>query len=95
VLAHPGLITPGDARLAAENGVALELTSRGGHNRANGHVARVARESACRLVVNSDAHSPHDLLDRRARFLVARGAGLTGRECRDVISLNIDTFLGS
>lgn len=95
VLAHPGLITLEDARLAAENKVALELTSRGGHNRTNGHVALVARETSCQLVVNSDAHAPHDLLDERAKFLIGRGAGLTDAECTRVLSLNIDQFLGS
>jgi histidinol phosphatase-like PHP family hydrolase len=93
VLAHPGLITLRDARLAKENGIALEITSRGGHNRTNGHVARVAREAGCQLVVDSDAHAPHDILDRRAKFLVAKGAGLTGAECKQVLSLNIDHFL--
>ncbi len=95
VLAHPGLITPEDALLAVRNNIALELTSRGGHNRTNGHVARIARDAACQLVVDSDAHAPHDLLDERAKYIVARGAGLTETECRDVISLNIDQFLFS
>ncbi len=95
VLAHPGLITLEDARLAARNDIALELTSRGGHNRTNGHVARTARECGCRLVVDSDAHAPGDLLDERAKFLVVRGAGLTESESRDVISLNIEQFLFS
>ena len=95
VLAHPGMITIEDALLAARNGIALELTSRGGHNRTNGHVAQVAREAACLLVVDSDAHAPHDLLDERAKFVVAKGAGLTDSECKGVISLNIDQFLGS
>jgi len=95
VLAHPGLITIEDALLAAKNSIALELTSRGGHNRTNGHVARIAGEAACQLVVDSDAHAPHDLLDERAKFIVARGAGLTDAECRQVLSLNIDQFLVS
>jgi len=95
VLAHPGLITLDDALLAARNGIALEITSRSGHNRTNGHVAQVAREAACQLVVDSDAHAPHDLLDERAKFVVAKGAGLTDAECKQVISLNIDQFLGS
>jgi histidinol phosphatase-like PHP family hydrolase len=95
VLAHPGLITIEDALLAAKNGIALEITSRGGHNRTNGHVAQLAREAACQLVVDSDAHAPHDLLDERAKFVVAKGAGLTDAECKQVISLNIDQFLGS
>jgi histidinol phosphatase-like PHP family hydrolase len=95
VLAHPGLVTIKDAQLAAKNGVALELTSRGGHNRTNGYVARIAREAGCQLVVDSDAHAPHDILSESEKFVVAKGAGLTDAQCREVISLNIDKFLGS
>ncbi|MFA4878015.1 MAG: histidinol phosphate phosphatase domain-containing protein [Methanoregula sp.] len=95
VLAHPGLISLKDAEAAVKNGIALEITSRGGHNRTNGHVALVAREAGCQLVVDSDAHAPHDILDKRAKILVARGAGLSQKECKQVISLNIDQLLGS
>jgi histidinol phosphatase-like PHP family hydrolase len=95
VLAHPGFISREDAFLAAKNGIALEITSRGGHNRTNGHVVLVARETSCQIVVDSDAHAPHDLLDERAKFVVAKGAGLTDAECKQVISLNIDHFLVS
>jgi histidinol phosphatase-like PHP family hydrolase len=95
VLAHPGLITLEDALLAAKNGIALEITSRAGHNRTNGHVVQVARETACQIVVNSDSHAPHDLLDERAKYIVAKGAGLTDAECEQVMSLNIDRFLVS
>ena len=94
VLGHPGLITLKDAKAAAKNGIALELTSRGGHNRTNGHVAQVAQETGCQLVVDSDAHAPHDILDERAKFIIAKGAGLTDAECKRVLSLNIDQFLG-
>jgi histidinol phosphatase-like PHP family hydrolase len=95
VLAHPGLITLKEAMLAEANGIALEITSRGGHNRTNGHVVRIAREAGCQLVVNSDAHAPHDILDKRAKFLVAKGAGLTDAECKKVLSLNIERFLSA
>jgi len=95
VLAHPGLITIKDARLAAKNGIALELTSRGGHNRTNGHVAKIAQQADCQLVVDSDAHAPHDILTGEAKFIVAKGAGLTDAQCKEVLSLNIDQFPGS
>ena len=95
VLAHPGLITREDAKLAQENGIALEITSRGGHNRTNGHVVRMAREVSCQLVVDSDAHAPHDLLDRKSKESVAIGAGLTAEEAAGIISLNIERFLRS
>jgi histidinol phosphatase-like PHP family hydrolase len=93
ILAHPGLITLEDAESARDNRVALEITSRGGHNRTNGYVVTVAREAGCLLVVNSDAHGPQDLLGERARFLVARGAGLKKDECTRVLALNIDSLL--
>ncbi len=92
VLAHPGIISLKDAQAAVKNGIALEITSRAGHNRANGHVARVARVAGCQLVVDSDAHAPYDILDERAKFIVAKGAGLSDAECKRVLSLNIDQF---
>ena len=93
VLAHPGLITLKDAEEAAKNGIALEITSRGGHNRTNGHVVHIAKEAGCQLVVDSDTHAPHDIMDKRAKNLVARGAGLSEKECKQVLSLNIDQLL--
>lgn len=95
VLAHPGLIAMDDARAAADNGIALELTVRGGHNRTNGHVARTALAAGCRIVVNSDAHAPCDLMTAADRVTVARGAGLDTRACREALDLNIAEWLGS
>lgn len=95
VLAHPGLIAVDDARAAADRGIALELTSRGGHNRANGHVARIALGAGCRLVVSSDAHAPCDLMSATDRVTVARGAGLDARACREALDLNIAEWLKS
>ncbi len=93
VLAHPGLITAEDAALAGRHQVALEVTSRGGHNRTNGHVVQMARSSGCQLVIDSDAHAPGDLLDVRAKNLVGRGAGLDQDQCSHVLSLNIQEWL--
>jgi histidinol phosphatase-like PHP family hydrolase len=77
ILAHPGLITPDEARTAAENGVFLEVSARRGHGLANGHVVRVAREAGARTVLDSDAHAPDDLLTREFAMAVALGAGLS------------------
>ncbi|OPX67945.1 MAG: hypothetical protein A4E36_01442 [Methanoregulaceae archaeon PtaB.Bin009] len=93
VLAHPGLITPEDALRASGHQVALEITSRGGHNRTNGHVVRVALAAGCQMVIDSDAHGPGDLLDARAKNLVGRGAGLDQGQCSRVVSLNIQEWL--
>lgn len=80
VLAHPGLITEQDVRLAVEKGVALEITTRGGHSYTNGHVAALARQCGAKLVVNNDAHAPGDLVGPDRRKLVALGAGMTAEE---------------
>lgn len=79
VLAHPGLITAEEARIAADNGVFLEVTARRGHAFANGHVVRRAQAAGAKMVLDSDAHRPEDLLTRDFAMTVALGAGL-GRE---------------
>lgn len=86
LLAHPGLITDADAALARENDIALELTSRRGHNRTNGHVLAVARRAGCHLLINSDAHAPGDIMTPEERVFVARGAGMTEGECTRALS---------
>ncbi len=82
VLAHPGLITPQEAALAAERGVHLEITTRKGHSLTNGHVAMLAREAGAMLVIDNDAHEPGDLVSREMRQKIALGAGLSLDEYR-------------
>ncbi|EGJ52068.1 histidinol phosphate phosphatase domain-containing protein [Desulfocurvibacter africanus] len=82
VLAHPGLITPQEAALAAERGVHLEITTRKGHSLTNGHVAVLAREAGALLVIDNDAHEPSDLVSREMRKKIALGAGLSLDEYR-------------
>jgi putative hydrolase len=76
ILAHPGLISSEDVQLAAEKGVYLEISSRYGHSFTNGHVARLAKDYGARLVINSDAHSPQDLMTHQFARMVALGTGL-------------------
>jgi histidinol phosphatase-like PHP family hydrolase len=80
ILAHPGFVSEEEAALAASNGVTLELSSRGRHSLTNGHVARVARLTGAKLVVNTDTHAPSDMLDQARARLVALGAGLSEEE---------------
>lgn len=88
VLAHPGLLTLEDARLAAEGDVFLEITARKGHSLTNGHVLRVAQASGARLIVNSDSHDPGDLLTPAFQERVARGAGMTDAEIHAALETN-------
>jgi putative hydrolase len=76
ILSHPGLITLEEAALARERGIFLELSARKGHCLANGHVARTALEVGTSLILNTDTHSPGDLITRTQAERLARGAGL-------------------
>ena len=77
ILAHPGLITKEEAELAKERGVFLEITTRKGHSITNGHVAKLATEVGAPMVINTDSHSPGDLVTRSFALKVGVGAGLT------------------
>lgn len=76
LLAHPGFLTLAEARLAAERGCLIELTSRRGHCLTNGHVARVCTEAGAPMVVDTDTHAPADLIDFAFAQRVAAAAGL-------------------
>ena len=80
ILAHPGLITLEEARIASRNGVFLEVSALRGHGFANGHVVRIAQASGARTIMDSDAHAPEDLLTREFAMNVALGAGLDEEE---------------
>ena len=56
VLAHPGLIAYEPARLAAENGVYLEMSTSIGHSLTTGHPAKMAPKAGAAMVLDSDAH---------------------------------------
>jgi histidinol phosphatase-like PHP family hydrolase len=92
VLAHPGLITKEEAVEAFERDIFLEITARGGHNRTNGHVALIAGETGCNLVVDSDAHAPGDLMTDHDRELVIRGAGIPLGRVEDVLTIKTNRF---
>ena len=80
VLAHPGLISEIEVKLAAEYGVCLEITTRKGHSLTNGHVVALARKHGAKLVINNDAHAPGDLVDLDMRRKIALGAGMSVAE---------------
>ncbi|MBI4633876.1 MAG: histidinol phosphate phosphatase domain-containing protein [Deltaproteobacteria bacterium] len=80
ILAHPGLLTEEDALLAARKSVFLEISARKGHSLTNGHVVTVARQCKASLVLNTDSHSPHDLIHAGMARKIAEGAGMTAEE---------------
>ena len=85
MLAHPGLLSREEAQLAADNDKYLELTTRRGHSLTNGHVAALAVEYDVDLLVNTDTHSPSDLIDEETAMKIAMGAGLSEEEARTAV----------
>ncbi|WP_019176488.1 histidinol phosphate phosphatase domain-containing protein [Methanomassiliicoccus luminyensis] len=77
ILAHPGFITLEDAQAAADNGVVLEITSRPSHGMTNGHVYRMASQVDAKMVVNTDTHSPGDIITTEKAYAIAMGAGMS------------------
>ena len=80
ILAHPGIITEEDVALAKERGVLLEISARRGHCLSNGHVASLAKKVGARLIFNTDAHSPGDLIAEEYARRVVMGAGLSAED---------------
>ena len=80
ILAHPGLITPEEAAIAAANGVYLEISSRRGHSLTNGHVAPRGPRRQRRHGAGLGHPRAGRPADPRPRLRVARGAGLDETE---------------
>ncbi len=84
LLAHPGLITEDEVKLAAEKGVFLEISARKGHSLANGHVAALAKRYGAKLLINTDAHAPSDLVTVDFARRIALGCGLTDADFNEI-----------
>ena len=93
ILAHPGLISQEDARLASERGVFLEISARKGHSLTNGHVVRMAAATGALTLLDSDAHEPDDLLTPEMTEKITLGAGLADDESRTVLQGNPKALL--
>ncbi|MHC1584809.1 MAG: histidinol phosphate phosphatase domain-containing protein [Candidatus Syntropharchaeia archaeon] len=94
ILAHPGLITPEEAEIARENEVYIEITSRAGHSLTNGHVARISMDVGAKLLLNTDAHSPEDLITDDFAFRIVVGAGMDEKEAEIVLRRNPEELMG-
>ncbi len=92
VLAHPGLITEKEVLKAKEKGIFLEISARKGHSLTNGHVARLARKTGAKLVINTDAHDSGDLINRAEAKRIVCGAGLSERDF-EIMQKNASSFL--
>ncbi len=82
LLAHPGLIKTEDILFAKERSTMLEITSRKGHSLSNGYVAKEASRFGVPLSINTDSHSPDDLitLEMARNILIAAGIDMNRLE---------------
>ncbi len=92
ILAHPGLITDEDVKLAKANNVFLEITARKGHCVTNGHVAEKALKAGAKMILDTDGHSPEDMLTCEKMAKIGLKAGLSQAEI-DGIYRNVGKFL--
>ena len=95
ILGHPGLITHEEAELALKNDIYLEISARNGHCFGNGHVANIARKVGNKLLVDTDTHSPDNLITFERSYEIARGAGLSDEEAMKAIVDNPRELLKS
>lgn len=84
ILAHPGLIEETTAQLAASNGVLVEISARRGHSLTNGHVARIAQNTGCELIINTDSHSPSDFITTEKAKAILQGAGIGEKDVKKI-----------
>ena len=92
VLAHPGLVSEDDVRLAAGRGVLLEISGRQGHSLTNGYVARLALEHGAGLSFGSDGHEPGEYPSLEQARQIALGAGLSAQQVAEMFANNARFF---
>ncbi len=76
ILSHPGMISIEDMLRAKEKNVLLEVTARRGHAFTNGYLAKEAIKFGVPLCINTDAHSPSDLITKELARKILLGAGI-------------------
>ena len=80
ILAHPGLISDEEVKLAAKKGIFLEVTARKGHNSCNRHVVEMALKFKARIIINNDSHSPEDIISWQDLAQTGIKAGLSKKD---------------
>ena len=94
ILAHPGLITDEEVKLAKKNNIFLEVTCRRGHKITNAHVVEKAIKFGAKLILNTDSHAPEDIITPAAIIKLAKKSGLDSGRI-DEIYREVSRFLKS
>ena len=93
ILAHPGKLNVEDAEKARDAGVFLELTSRHGHKKGNRDVAGAALKAKAKMLVDTDAHAPEDLITQRQAYRIALDSGLDRKTALETVVKNPEDLL--
>ncbi|MDY6834894.1 MAG: histidinol phosphate phosphatase domain-containing protein [Chloroflexota bacterium] len=93
ILAHPGILTPEEAKAASTSGVFIEISARQGHSLTNGHLAKVTKQAKNLLLLNSDAHDSNDLLTTRLAVDILRGSGIEQSVIQSILTGNAEALL--
>jgi len=92
ILAHPGLISDADVKLAKKKNIFLELTGRRGHRDANEYVGERAIKFGAKLILNNDSHEPEDIISPQSLTEVGINSGLSRKQI-DKIYQDVTRFL--
>lgn len=84
ILAHPGYITEDLVMLAKRNGVCLEITARKTHSKPNKHVLGLAKKVGAKLVLNTDSHTPENLISDEAANKLLKGLGCSKEDMYNI-----------
>ena len=84
ILAHPGLITEEDVRLAKSRGVCLEITARPSHRKTNKRLVKLALPIGAKLVLDTDGHSDEDFISDKEASSILKKLGLSPLQAKKV-----------
>jgi len=90
ILAHPGLIEDETMQIAAKRGIYIEITAKYGHSLTNGHVAKLAKKYGAKMVINTDTHTPSNLITKKYAEKVLKGAGLNDYDIRKIFDNSVE-----
>ena len=79
--------------IAIDNDVSLEISARKGHCLGNGHVAKLGLDMGANLVLDTDTHSPDDLITYELAERIARGAEIPEDEIPKILKDNPEKIL--
>ncbi|MFN4227421.1 MAG: histidinol phosphate phosphatase domain-containing protein [Candidatus Ratteibacteria bacterium] len=85
ILAHPGILSEDEAKLAFERKINIEISARKGHSLSNGHIVRLWYEYGFPLILNTDTHSPDDLIIDEIAKKIIISAGVKVEDVNKVI----------